>query len=187
LSANPDSYQISANSINYPMCVLQNDGIPNGNPVTLVAPAPNTTGPFGTVTVATDTSGTICGSSPYSGQQYVQYSAPPAYVGSDSFTYQITGPSGITKQATVSVTITGVSYSAEILPILNASCRSCHYTSSSTEAPFWYYTTNSVSSSSNLYNSACVAKDMPLGGTPLTQSQCSTISLWISDGAPTTN
>lgn len=187
LGATGDSYTVSANSADNVMCVLQNDSIPGGNPVQLTAPAPNTSSPLGSISVATDSDGSKCGSHPYQGQPYILYSTPSAFTGNDGFTYEITGLANVSKTANVMVSITGVSYSAQILPIFNASCSGCHEGTTSTASSYWYYTSSSVSSSSAPYNSACVIQDMPLTGSKLSASECSTFKQWIDDGAPTTN
>jgi PKD repeat protein len=109
------------------LCVLQQDAL-NGQASIALSIGNGISNANGVVSVLTDTSGTICGTTPYLGQMYLTYQAPNGYIGADSFTYSLQGAGGQIASNIVSVTVTGtIDFATQILPSLTTrGCVACH-------------------------------------------------------------
>jgi hypothetical protein len=108
-------------------CVLQQDAL-NGQTSISLSAGNGISSAKGTVNVLTDASGTVCGTTPYLGQQYLTYQAPDGYIGADSFTYTIQAAGSQISSNTVSVTVMGtIDFATQILPSLTTrGCDGCH-------------------------------------------------------------
>lgn len=114
-TANPISYPASTNAklkIGAPG-VLKNDTDPDGDDLT-VASSPVKSPTNGSLTLNTDGSFT--------------YTSEQDFTGEDSFTYEVADGNGNTDQATATITVKSVEYSADVQPIFDGSCGGgdCH-------------------------------------------------------------
>jgi hypothetical protein len=109
------------------LCVLQSDALNGQSAITLSVSATSTNA-GGSVSVQPDTTGSICGSTPYTGQPYLQYQAPNGYVGADSIQYAIQASGGQSSSNTVNVTVNGtIDFATQIKPNLESGgCAGCH-------------------------------------------------------------
>ncbi len=81
-----------------------------------------------------------------------------------------------------------VTFSNDILPIMNASCNGCHSTASALGGIVLdnYGSVNTQALSGNLYNSVAQingVSPMPKGGTKLDNCKINKIRIWIAAGA----
>lgn len=80
--------------------------------------------------------------------------------------------------------LTGISYAADIKPIIEASCAvsGCHVSGGA--APFSLLNVSSAQEHAAAIKTATANGSMPKTGTPLTQAQKDRIACWVDDGAP---
>lgn len=80
-------------------------------------------------------------------------------------------------------TINAISYSSQIVPILNNACIGCHSSSGSAHDMTNWSSVNADASSGNLYNDVNTGS-MPQGGQKLSDCDIAKIKKWVDAGAP---
>jgi hypothetical protein len=111
---------------------LKDDSLNGQKPIVLTLPSGTTTQGGHAVVLTDDNAGSVCGATPYPGQQYLQYTAPDHYIGADTFNYVIAGPGNQTDHNVINVTVSGtIEFKNSIFPQMNAAaaangCSSCH-------------------------------------------------------------
>jgi outer membrane protein OmpA-like peptidoglycan-associated protein len=93
-----DAFTVTGNSASNALDVLPNDSDPDGDPLTIVGVG---TPAHGTATIAAGK---------------ISYTPVAGYIGTDSFTYTIADPKGLTSTATVSITVTGINHPPSAQP-----------------------------------------------------------------------
>lgn len=96
-------------------------------------------------------------------------------------------PELVVKRNSSTVVCDSVTFTNDIQPIFNTKCVNCHFTGTTSGAP-WDFTTyqgiKDRADAGTINNRALVLKDMPQGGPPLSQSEIDLIKCWIDAGAP---